>query len=276
MIINHNINAMVAYRNMAWHNNMVGRAMERLSSGLRINRAADDAAGLAISEKMRAQIRGLQQATRNTQDGISLIQTAEGALNETHSILQRMRELAVQAANDTNAKDDRDALQQEFTELIKEINRIGNDTEFNTKKLLNGDSGNSSKVTLQIGANKGQNYLIDIKDMRAEALNIDENLDISNHENASSAIKILDGAINSVSSQRASLGASQNVLEHRINYLENTAENLIASESRIRDADMAKEMMNLARHSILQQVAQAMLIQANQQSKSIIELLRNA
>lgn len=276
MIINHNINAMVAYRNMAWHNNMVGRAMERLSSGLRINRAADDAAGLAISEKMRAQIRGLQQATRNTQDGISLIQTAEGALNETHSILQRMRELAVQAANDTNAKEDRDALQQEFTELIKEINRIGNDTEFNTKKLLNGDSGNSSKVTLQIGANKGQNYLIDIKDMRAEALNIDENLDISNHENASSAIKILDGAINSVSSQRASLGASQNVLEHRINYLENTAENLIASESRIRDTDMAKEMMNLARHSILQQVAQAMLIQANQQSKSIIELLRNA
>ncbi|MCG4572794.1 flagellin [Clostridium cochlearium] len=276
MIINHNINAMVAYRNMAWHNNMVGRAMERLSSGLRINRAADDAAGLAISEKMRAQIRGLQQASRNTQDGISLIQTAEGALNETHSILQRMRELAVQAANDTNAKEDRDALQQEFTELIKEINRIGNDTEFNTKKLLNGDSGNSSKVTLQIGANKGQNYLIDIKDMRAEALNIDENLDISNHENASSAIKILDGAINSVSSQRASLGASQNVLEHRINYLENTAENLIASESRIRDADMAKEMMNLARHSILQQVAQAMLIQANQQSKSIIELLRNA
>lgn len=267
---------MVAYRNMAWHNNMVGRAMERLSSGLRINRAADDAAGLAISEKMRAQIRGLQQASRNTQDGISLIQTAEGALNETHSILQRMRELAVQAANDTNAKEDRDALQQEFTELIKEINRIGNDTEFNTKKLLNGDSGNSSKVTLQIGANKGQNYLIDIKDMRAEALNIDENLDISNHENASSAIKILDGAINSVSSQRASLGASQNVLEHRINYLENTAENLIASESRIRDADMAKEMMNLARHSILQQVAQAMLIQANQQSKSIIELLRNA
>ncbi|MDU1444091.1 MAG: flagellin [Clostridium cochlearium] len=276
MIINHNINAMVAYRNMAWHNNMVGRAMERLSSGLRINRAADDAAGLAISEKMRAQIRGLQQASRNTQDGISLIQTAEGALNETHSILQRMRELAVQAANDTNAKEDRDALQQEFTELIKEINRIGNDTEFNTKKLLNGDSGNSSKVTLQIGANKGQNYLIDIKDMRAEALNIDENLDISNHENASFAIKILDGAINSVSSQRASLGASQNVLEHRINYLENTAENLIASESRIRDADMAKEMMNLARHSILQQVAQAMLIQANQQSKSIIELLRNA
>lgn len=276
MIINHNINAMVAYRNMAWHNNMVGRAMERLSSGLRINRAADDAAGLAISEKMRAQIRGLQQASRNTQDGISLIQIAEGALNETHSILQRMRELAVQAANDTNAKEDRDALQQEFTELIKEINRIGNDTEFNTKKLLNGDSGNSSKVTLQIGANKGQNYLIDIKDMRAEALNIDENLDISNHENASSAIKILDGAINSVSSQRASLGASQNVLEHRINYLENTAENLIASESRIRDADMAKEMMNLARHSILQQVAQAMLIQANQQSKSIIELLRNA
>ncbi|MCG4580493.1 flagellin [Clostridium cochlearium] len=276
MIINHNINAMVAYRNMAWHNNMVGRAMERLSSGLRINRAADDAAGLAISEKMRAQIRGLQQASRNTQDGISLIQTAEGALNETHSILQRMRELAVQAANDTNAKEDRDALQQEFTELIKEINRIGNDTEFNTKKLLNGDSGNSSKVILQIGANKGQNYLIDIKDMRAEALNIDENLDISNHENASSAIKILDGAINSVSSQRASLGASQNVLEHRINYLENTAENLIASESRIRDADMAKEMMNLARHSILQQVAQAMLIQANQQSKSIIELLRNA
>ena len=276
MIINHNINAMVAYRNMAWHNNMVGMAMERLSSGLRINRAADDAAGLAISEKMRAQIRGLQQASRNTQDGISLIQTAEGALNETHSILQRMRELAVQAANDTNAKEDRDALQQEFTELIKEINRIGNDTEFNTKKLLNGDSGNSSKVTLQIGANKGQNYLIDIKDMRAEALNIAENLDISNHENASSAIKILDGAINSVSSQRASLGASQNVLEHRINYLENTAENLIASESRIRDADMAKEMMNLARHSILQQVAQAMLIQANQQSKSIIELLRNA
>lgn len=308
MIINHNINAMTAYRNIMLHSNMCGKAMMRLSSGLRINSAADDAAGLAISERMRGQIRGLEQAARNTQDGISLIQTAEGALNETHSILQRMRELAVQAANDTNSPEDRKALQEELNQLTSEINRIGNTTEFNTRKLLNGGEGDLSNIILQTGANKGQECSVGIKDMRSEALKISGDtadgivtskdgtvtakytkiknvtndtssdsqyaLDISSHENASSAIKILDDAINNVSSQRASLGASENMLEHRISYLENTSENLTAAESRIRDADMAKEIMNLSRHSILQQVAQAMLAQANQQPNYIIELLK--
>ncbi|WP_035289882.1 flagellin [Clostridium sp. KNHs214] len=309
MIINHNINAMTAYRNIMLHSNMCSKAMMRLSSGLRINSAADDAAGLAISERMRGQIRGLEQAARNTQDGISLIQTAEGALNETHSILQRMRELAVQAANDTNSPEDRKALQEELNQLTSEINRIGNTTEFNTRKLLNGGEGDLSNIILQTGANKGQECSVGIKDMRAEALKISGDtadgivtskdgtvtakytkiknvtndtssnsqyaLDISSHENASSAIKILDDAINNVSSQRASLGASENMLEHRISYLENTSENLTAAESRIRDADMAKEIMNLSRHSILQQVAQAMLVQANQQPNYIIELLKS-
>ncbi|OFI06482.1 flagellin [Clostridium acetireducens DSM 10703] len=306
MIINHNINAMIAYRYMNINLFKAGRAMERLSSGLRINRAADDAAGLAISEKMRGQIRGLQQASRNAQDGISLIQTAEGALDETHSILQRMRELAVQAANGTYTDEDRLKIQKEINQLTREINRIGNDTEFNTKKLLCSEKDDFG-VNLQVGANSGQTIKVVLKDMRASALNISGSadgdvtskdgkvhakftkatdngvtngnntgyaLDVSTHENASAAIKIFDDAIGDVSSFRASLGAYQNRLEHTINNLDNMAENLSAAESRIRDADMAKEMMEYARYSILAQVAQAMFAQAKSQPNMILELLK--
>lgn len=300
MIIGHNINAMIAYRHMSQNLNMVGRAMERLSSGLRINRAADDPAGLAISEKMRAQIRGLEQASRNAQDGISVIQVADGALNETHSILQRMRELATQAANGTLSDSDRKNIQKEINQLTSEISSIGNNTEFNTMKFLNGSvnkyDGVNSVIRLQIGANSGQYLDIQLEDMRAEALNIsgeagksvtsmdgkvtakygkDGALDVSSPENASAAIKIYDDAIQKVSSFRGSLGATQNVLEHRINYLNNTAENLTAAESRIRDADMAKEMMNYAKYNILLQVSQAILAQANHQAEGVIQLLKS-
>lgn len=308
MIIGHNINAMIAYRHMSYNLNMVGKAMERLSSGLRINRAADDPAGLAISEIMRAQIRGLEQASRNAQDGISAIQVADGALNETHSILQRMRELATQAANGTLSDSDRKNIQEEINQLTSEINSIGNNTEFNTMKLLNDSAykydGVNSELRLQIGPNTGQSLGIKLEDMRSKALNISGQagtsvtskdgkvtakfsdvglngsnsecaLDVSSPENASAAIKIYDDAIQQVSSFRGRLGATQNALEHRINYLDNTAENLTAAESRIRDADIAKEMMNYAKYNILLQVSQAILAQANHQAEGVLQLLKS-
>ncbi|MEC1373246.1 flagellin [Heyndrickxia oleronia] len=283
MIINHNIAAMNAYRMYNRAITAQSRAMERLSSGLRINRAADDPAGLAISEKMRAQIRGLNQASRNAQDAISLIQTGEGALNETHAILQRMRELSVQAANDTLSDADRNAIQEEIDQLTEEITRIGNDTEFNTMKLLD---GSKSSYTIQIGANAGQTMVIEISDMRAEELGLTDSgndekgytakgtLDMSSHESASSAIDKIDQAMKTVSSQRSKLGAYSNRLEHTINNLENTAENLTAAESRIRDADLAKEMMEYTKQSILAQVAMVMIAQANQQQSMILQLLK--
>ncbi|MDH5160893.1 flagellin [Heyndrickxia oleronia] len=283
MIINHNIAAMNAYRMYNRAITAQSRAMERLSSGLRINRAADDPAGLAISEKMRAQIRGLNQAARNAQDAISLIQTGEGALNETHAILQRMRELSVQAANDTLSDADRNAIQEEIDQLTEEITRIGNDTEFNTMKLLD---GSKSSYTIQIGANAGQTMVIEISDMRAEELGLTDSgngekgytakgtLDMSSHESASSAIDKIDQAMKTVSSQRSKLGAYSNRLEHTINNLENTAENLTAAESRIRDADLAKEMMEYTKQSILAQVAMVMIAQANQQQSMILQLLK--
>ncbi|MCI1589971.1 flagellin N-terminal helical domain-containing protein [Heyndrickxia oleronia] len=283
MIINHNIAAMNAYRMYNRAITAQSRAMERLSSGLRINRAADDPAGLAISEKMRAQIRGLNQASRNAQDAISLIQTGEGALNETHAILQRMRELSVQAANDTLSDADRNAIQEEIDQLTEEITRIGNDTQFNTMKLLD---GSKSSYTIQIGANAGQTMVIEISDMRAEELGLTDSgnggkgytskgtLDMSSHESASSAIDKIDQAMKTVSSQRSKLGAYSNRLEHTINNLENTAENLTAAESRIRDADLAKEMMEYTKQSILAQVAMVMMAQANQQQSMILQLLK--
>lgn len=255
------------------------RAMERLASGLRINRAADDPAGLAISEKMRAQIRGLNQATRNAQDAISLIQTGEGALNETHAILQRMRELATQAANDTNTEAERNAIQKEIDQLTEAITQIGNNTEFNTMKLLN---GSKTSFTIQVGANTGQTMTIEMSDMRSEAIGLTGSgngftakgtLDMSSHESASEAIKIIDEAINKVSSQRSSLGAYSNRLEHTINYLTNSSENLVAAESRIRDADIAKEMMEYTKQSILAQVALAMMVHASRQQSMILQLL---
>lgn len=406
MRINHNIAALNTYRQMGVANNGQMKSMEKLSSGLRINKAGDDAAGLAISEKMRGQIRGLDMASKNAQDGISLIQTAEGALNESHSILQRMRELAVQSANDTNTDSDRKELQAEVKQLKSELDRIGNTTEFNTKKLLDGSAvgvaekvdgtakvnNNSSikftttaldgfntaastaatksvyngaitivkvedgaaitddkfkavladgtevditgdnttatgieikdgqinfgtdyfttavslafdtttansdwkvgesitfvlsedvaasdkleeSIMLQIGANAGQTTFVSIKDMRAEALGV-KDVDISSKLSAMNAVETVQQAIEKVSSQRSSLGAAQNRLEHTINNLGTASENLTASESRIRDVDMAKEMMEQTKNSILSQAAQAMLAQANQQPQGVLQLLR--
>ncbi|MFP7492369.1 flagellin Hag [Terribacillus saccharophilus] len=273
MRINHNISALNTYNKLSSNNSATQGALEKLSSGLKINRAGDDAAGLAISEKMRGQIRGLDMAAKNAQDGVSLIQTAEGALNETHSILQRMRELAVQSSNDTNtASEDRVALQDEFTELRKEIDRISTDTEFNTKKLLN---GSTTEVTFQIGANSSQLLTVSLQSMDSEALGIND-LDISSGtaSEISSMIAVLDSAINSVSSFRSNLGANQNRLEHTINNLNTSSENLTAAESRVRDVDMAKEMMNFTKNNILSQAAQSMLAQANQQPQGVLQLLQ--
>ncbi|MGY0375126.1 flagellin N-terminal helical domain-containing protein [Clostridium sp. JNZ J1-5] len=274
MIINHNLNAMNAHRQMSINTGNTGKAIEKLSSGLRINRAGDDAAGLAISEKMRGQIRGLNQASRNSQDAISLIQTAEGALNETHSILQRMRELAVQATNDTNVDVDRKNLDKEVKELQKEITRISDQTEFNTKKLLNGSAAN---VKFQIGANKDQMISITINKMDAAKLSVDTAQVTFSGKSAgdiTGMVEIIDKAINTVSEERAKLGANQNRLEHTIANLDNSSENLQAAESRIRDVDMAKEMMNFTKTNILSQAAQAMLAQANQAPQGVLQLLR--
>ena len=246
----------------------MAKSLEKLSSGYRINRAADDAAGLAISEKMRAQISGLRQATRNAQDGISLIQTAEGALNETHSILQRIRELAVQASSSAVTTEDRDAIGKEITNLIQEVDRIATTTEFNTKKLLDG----SLNAEILIGANCGQSITFDIKGMTSTALGINA-ITVSDVNGAMSAIATLDNAIKLVSQERANLGALQNRLEHTINNLNTAAENLAAAESRIRDVDMALEMANFTRHQILLQAGTAMLAQANVRPQSVLKLL---
>jgi flagellin len=235
MRIQHNISALNTHRQLAFNNSQAAKNLEKLSSGFRINRAGDDAAGLAISEKMRGQIRGLEMAAKNAQDGISLIQTAEGALNETHAILQRMRELAVQAANDTNVTADRQAIQDEINALVSEINRIAANTEFNTQKLLDGSF--SGKV-FQIGANSGQSITLSIANMDATALSIDS-LDVTSAGSANSAITSINDAIETVSTERSKLGAVQNRLEHTINNLGATAENLTAAESRIRDVDYA-------------------------------------
>jgi flagellin len=296
MRINHNIAALNTYRQLTIGQGAAAKNMEKLSSGLRINRAGDDAAGLAISEKMRGQIRGLEMASKNAQDGISLIQTAEGALNETHAILQRMRELAVQAANDTNTDADRQELQKEVDQLAEEITRIANTTEFNTKKLLDGSADSSSGVNnaadlvFHIGANASQNLTLSISAMDAYSLGVDDGtgsaatnggdatvnggIDISTQSAADVAITQIDNAIQTVSSERAKLGAYQNRLEHTINNLGTSAENLTAAESRIRDVDMAKEMMEFTKNNILSQAAQAMLAQANQLPQAVLQLLR--
>ena len=393
MIINHNMNALNAHRNMNVNNTNAGKSMEKLSSGLRINRAGDDAAGLAISEKMRGQIRGLTQSSRNAADGISMIQTAEGALNETTNILQRMRELAVQASNDTNTTSDREEIQKEIDALTEEVDRIANNTEFNTQKLLNGNKSgeegdlvreavaekkgefkialdnvlqandrlvvdgkvikfeqanvgtnddiktklkevlgdkydidvtdqktikltqkagidkdefkvslngvdidekkasitkegvtaraeefSEGKVSVQVGANSSQSMSIEIGDMRAQALKIvndkGRGLSVETAQSANEAITAFDAALNAVSSQRANLGAVQNRLEYTISNLDNTAENLTSAESTLRDVDMAKEMMEYSKNNILNQAAQAMISQANQQPQNVLQLLR--
>ncbi|KGR86934.1 flagellin [Lysinibacillus boronitolerans] len=387
MRIQHNISALNTHRNLGFNNTQASKNLEKLSSGFKINRAGDDAAGLAISEKMRGQIRGLDMATKNAQDSISLIQTAEGALNETHSILQRMRELAVQSSNDTNTAQDRAELQKEMDQLSQEITRISTDTEFNTRKLLNGDlSGSSNAVTFHIGANSSQNIKLEIAELDAEALDVaglsgastaltgiagatvsnrtgedltikyeavDTNpsgkavtqttatmsndgktvtiklaqeaggtitasnqdvvdalkqlgslsvketgtitgsatvqadqtvnkatsvtektgIDISTQGAADKAISTIDKALSKVSNERSKLGAVQNRLEHTINNLGTSSENLTAAESRIRDTDMAAEMMAFTKNNILMQAAQSMLAQANQQPQGVLQLL---
>ncbi|MCG7317397.1 flagellin [Brevibacillus laterosporus] len=387
MRINHNVSALNTHRQLGVNTGASGKNLEKLSSGLRINRAGDDAAGLAISEKMRGQIRGLEMASKNAQDGISLIQTAEGALTETHSILQRMRELAVQASSDTNEGVDRQKLQAEVDELSKEINRISTDTEFNNQKVLD---GSFEDKTFHIGANQGQSIKLSINNMSnselgvtgfqsketavatdiqvgntsqdtfkvelkaiatagnaevkettatidkdgnvvvtlkqdaaanptAKAGNITatkqevvdalkkigieasvdaakaadvltagsnttiaaatdkddtKGVNISTQKAADKAITTINNALNKVSEERSKLGANQNRLEHTINNLGATAENLTAAESRIRDVDMAKEMMDFTKNNILTQAAQAMLAQANQQPQGVLQLLR--
>lgn len=360
MRINNNLMAMNTHRQLGINNAAGAKSIEKLSSGYRINRAGDDAAGLAISEKMRGQIRGLTQASRNSQDGISLIQTAEGALNETHAILQRMRELAVQGASDTNTDTDRGKLQNEIDELRFEVTRIAEKTQFNTQVLLDGnfgaqldttstmlsvagvtgieisgaaaetytfaDDGSDITVTnaagdsvtmigaslasgvgtlnvdhfgikittdstyvngtmsgdvvvtgatvkIHIGANENENLTLSIGDMTAAGLGL-TGVSVSSQAGADAAITTINTALDKVSDQRAQLGAKQNRLEHTIKNLDTSAENLQASESRIRDVDMAKEMMEFTKNNILQQAAQAMLAQANQQPQGVLQLLR--
>lgn len=291
MIINHNISALHAYRHFIANHKAVVSSIEKLSSGMRINRAADDAAGLAISERMRAQIRGLEMAQRNAQDAISLIQTAEGGLHETHAILQRMRELAVQSANDTNTEADRKALQEELDQLIEELDRIAKSTEFNTKNLLGATdsegnfTGEAQSFTFHIGANQGQNVTLVIRSMNTGSLGKNNNGNfisiaslksdgILTQENADQAISVITGAIDMVSSERSKLGAMQNRLEHTINNLSTSVENLTAAESRIRDVDMAKEIMEFTKNSILAQAAQAMMAQAMQMPQGVLHLLQ--
>jgi len=276
MIINHNISALNTYRQLATNNNMQAKSLEKLSSGYRINRASDDAAGLAISEKMRAQIRGLSMAQKNSQDAISLIQTAEGALTETHAILQRMRELVVQAGNlGTQQTEDLKAIQDEIDELIKELDGISKRTQFNGKALLNGDYA-STALVFQIGANAEQQLELTIADMSASALGVDDVVvsNLSSGTEFDAELAKIDSAINQVSSERSKLGANQNRLEHTINNLGAAEENLTAAESRIRDVDMAKEMMEFTKQNILSQAATAMLAQANQVPQLVLQLLR--
>ena len=282
---------MNANRSLGINSSGMSKSLEKLSSGLRVNRAGDDAAGLSISEKMRAQIRGLNMASKNAQDGISLIQTAEGALDETHAILQRMRELAVQAANDTNVDVDRASIQDELNQLIDEIDRIAKTTEFNKQTLFGSvgedDSftGGDQKFIFHIGANEGQNVELTIGNMSAEGLLVnvlkveDPHVDgktggILTQSEADKAITIINDAIEMVSKERSKLGAYQNRLEHTIRNLDNAAENLTAAESRIRDVDMAKEMMEFTKQTILQQAATAMLAQANNVPQTVLQLLR--
>lgn len=284
MRINHNIQALNAYRNLNNTANATSKSLEKLSSGLRINRAADDAAGLAISEKMRSQIRGLEMAERNSLDAISLIQTAEGALASTHEILQRMRELAVQASNGTLEDADRTSIQDEINALVTEIDRIADTTQFNNKILLDGASGGTTiGLTFQIGANTGEDLTLSIGKMDAIKLGVGSGaatgnatsiISVSGTSSASAAISVIDNAIKLVSQQRSKLGAVQNRLEHTITNLQTANENLTASESRIRDLDMAKEMTNFTRNNILNQAGQAMLAQANQLPQGVLQLLQ--
>jgi flagellin len=264
--INSNVEAFNAHRQLTQTSHKVAKSMERLSSGLRINRGADDAAGLAISERLRAQSRGLGQAQRNAQDAVSLVQTAEGSLNEVHSMLQRVRELAVQYKNGTLSTSDRTAIQSEVTQLAGEIERIGTTAEFNGTKVLN----TSVTVSFQVGAADGEVITVGTISLGASVGSVYATLTTAN----TTDISEIDAAINAVSSQRATFGAVQNRLEHTLNNLATYQENLMASESRIRDVDMAMEMVNFSKNQILAQAGTSMLAQANQAPQGVLSLLR--
>ena len=291
MVVQHNMTAMNANRQLGITTSAQAKSSEKLSSGYRINRAGDDAAGLTISEKMRSQIRGLNKASDNAQDGVSLIQVAEGALSETHSILQRMNELATQAANDTNTTAERNAIQSEINQLTSEIDRIQSTTQFNTMNLID---GSYTGKNLQVGSLSGQAILISIENMNAISLfggtngavssvadvnttnlkSYNTKLTVSSFDTAGSAMKSIQSAIALVSNQRSNLGAVQNRLEHTIANLDNISENTQSAESRIRDTDMAEEMVNYSKNNILAQAGQSMLAQANQSTQGVLSLLQ--
>ena len=270
MIVQHNIQAMNSNRQLGVVTNAQAKSTEKLSSGYRVNRAADDAAGLAISEKMRSTVRGLKRASTNAQDGISVVQIAEGALGEVHSILQRMNELATQAANDANTTIDRTAIQDEIDQLTSEIDRIRSTTQFNTMNLLD---GSFTGKNLQVGSLSGQKIDIKISNMQASALGL-TGLSMTSFGAAGSSMDRIQSAINSVSTQRSYLGALQNRLEHTIANLDTTAENTQAAESRIRDTDIASEMVEYSKNNILAQAGQSMLAQANQATQGVLSLLQ--
>jgi flagellin len=270
-----NVEAMNAHRLLSNTNSQLSKSMERLSSGLRINRAADDAAGLAVSEGMRSQIRGMNVASRNAQDGVSMVQVADGALSNVGDMLQRVRDLAVQASNGTLTDQQRGNLDTEVQQVLTEIGKTGTDTEFNGLKILAGSVATAaSAVTLQVGANANQNIAFVIATVSASDLGI-SGIAVSTAASASAAIASLDAAINTVTTNRANLGAIQNRLESTISRLGMTSENVQAAESRIRDADMASEMIDFTKNQILQQSGTAMLAQANQAPQNVLSLLKS-
>lgn len=270
MVVQHNVTAMNTSRQLGITTTGLQKSTEKLSSGYKINRAADDAAGLSISEKMRNQIRGLNKAASNAQDGISLVQTAEGALNEVHSMLQRISELAVQASSDINATADRTAVNDEITQLTTEIDRVASTTQFNKMNILDGTFKNKS---IQVGANAGENIAISIDNMNCATLGM-TNAGVDSYANANTTLTNAQNAITSLSSKRSALGAIQNRLEHTYDNLNNISENTQAAESRIRDTDMASEMVSYSKNNILQQAGQSMLAQANQANQGVLSLLQ--
>ena len=286
MIINHNLSAMFAQRQLKVNDLALNKDMEKLASGMRINRASDDASGLAVSEKMRAQIRGLNQASKNAANGISFVQTTEGYLQEMQDVLQRLRELSVQASNGIYSTEDRMQIQVEVSQLVDEIDRVASHAQFNGMNMLTGRfarEGAENTITnsmwFHIGANMDQRERVYIATMTTEGLGVrdigsQEFIDLRNADGANRAIGILDDALQLVSKQRADLGAYQNRMEMAIKGIDSGAENLLASESRIRDSDMANEMVNYTKNNIMVQAATAMLAQANAKSQGVLQLLQ--
>lgn len=269
MVIYHNINALFICHNLSYISNQINTHMLRLSTGKRINSAADDPAGFAISEGMEGQIRGLRQATRNVQDAISVAQIADGSLKEVHSMLDRMKELTVQAANDTNSTSERDAIKNEIDQLNAEIQHISGSSDFNEKKLLD---GTNTSLNIQVGPNGGDSVQFTLPNISSIVTSL-KNIDVSSNQNAEKSTKIVDDAIDGISTARSSLGAYENRFEYIIDENNNYEENLTAAQSRITDADMAEEYMEYAKYNILQQVNLALLTQASQQPKMILYLL---